>query len=174
AVRVALAQFLHQAGEGLIEIDAEMRRVMDYLEHDRPAFWKRQTRLAEDGVHNAKMELQRAMMFPVGVDERPACTEQRAALAKAEARLTYCRDKQERLRHWVREIAGELHDYQGRITTFRTVLEMDGPAAIGVLDRLLRAVERYAGSPATGTKATSVDEPSGGDDPVATPPADDT
>lgn len=143
SVRTALTKFLHQSEEGLVELDAEMRRVLDYLEHDRPAFWKAQTRLAEDGVHTAKMELQRALMFPVGVNERPAATEQRAALAKAEARLAYCREKMERLRHWVRQIRTELPDYQGRMTQFRSILDSDGPAAVAVLERLLRAVEKY-------------------------------
>lgn len=155
SVRCALGKFVHQAGEGLVELEAEMRRVLDYLEHDRPAFWKQQTRLAEDGVHTARMELQRALMFPVGVNERPACTEQRAALKKAEARLDYCREKQERLRHWVRELNGELHDYQGRIAQLRGWLDTDGPAAIGVLDKLLRAIERYTSSGAAGISAVS-------------------
>lgn len=144
SVRGALLRFLQQVNEGRTELELEMRRTLEWLEHDRPRFWKEQVRVSHDGVHEAKVNLHRCLMYPRGVNDRPSCTEERAALKKAEARHAYCQDKQECLRHWIREIRTELHDYQGRVTQLVELIESDGPAAVGALDRLLRSLENYS------------------------------
>lgn len=167
-VRAVLLQFAKLSEEGLTECDLEMRRFVDWLEHDRPGFWKEQVRLAHDGVHQAKQDLQRCLMFPVGVNERPSCSEERAALKKAQAKLAYCEQKQERLRHWVREVRHELHTYEGRTTRLREVIESDTPKAVTALSRILASLEKYAGSTggssggssSSGTTSDSADEPS--------------
>ena len=82
AVRLALISFIDHVGDSLTELSAEMRRVQEWLERDRPSFWKNQTRLAMDKVHEAQQALQRCLMFPVA-NERPSCYEERAELKKA-------------------------------------------------------------------------------------------
>ncbi len=148
SVKAALANFAHQVDEGLTEIGAECRRTLDWLEHDRPRFWKNQVRLAWDEVEQAKKELQRCLMFPVG-DERPSCTEQRAAVKKAQARLGYYEQKAERLKNWCREVRHELFEYEGRISQLKTCGEVDTVQAIAVLSRILARIDEYhaLGSP---------------------------
>ncbi|MEM8866266.1 MAG: hypothetical protein AAGF31_12040 [Planctomycetota bacterium] len=166
AVRAALLGFGKQAEEGLVECDIEMRRFMEWLQHDRPGFWKEQVRLAHDEVQKAKQDLQRCLMYPVGVNDRPSCTEERALLKKAEAKLDYCRGKQEKLKHWIREISHEMHTYEGRTARLREVIESDTPAAAAALGRLLATLEEYAGiqskagSSAASTSAGTIEEPS--------------
>lgn len=155
-VRAALLQFAKQAEEGLTECRVEMRRFVDWMEHDRPKFWKRQVQLAHDGVQKAKQDLHRCLMYPVGVNDRPACTEERALLKKAEAKLAYCQQKQERLKHWIREISHELHTYEGRTTRLREVIEVDTPAAAAALSRMLVSLEQYAGVSKSGGGAVSL------------------
>lgn len=175
SVRAALLQFAKLGGDGLTDCELEMRRMLDWMEHDRPAYWKERVRLAHDAVHKAKGDLHRCLMYPVGVNDRPACTEERAALKKAEAHLAYCREKQERLKHWVREIRHEVHTYQGRTTQLREVIESDMPTAAAALGRMLVTLEQYAqlASPSNrrgagaagsaGTNADAADEPAKGD-----------
>lgn len=143
AVRAAMAAFASQADEGLVEVSGEMRRMLDWVEHDRPAFWKKQVRLAYDGVGQAKAELHRCLMFPVGVNDRPSCAEQRAALKKAQAHLAYCEAKQAKLKEWVHEIRHELHDYHGRTACLREVIDSDSRQAITYLNNLLLKIEEY-------------------------------
>jgi hypothetical protein len=119
-----------------------MRRVADWLEHDRPSYWKTQIRLANDGVHAAQQALHRCLMFPVAT-ERPSCYEERAALKKAQARRAYCEEKAERVRHWQRVVQNELFEYEGRISQLVRVVEEDMPRAIGVLGKVLRRLEEY-------------------------------
>ena len=165
AVRAVVLMFAKQAEEGLTECDLEMRRLMDWLQHDRPAFWKEQVRRAHDGVQKAKQDLHRCLMYPVGVNDRPSCTEERAALKKAEAKLAYCEQKQEKLKHWVREISHELHTYEGRTARLKEVIEADAPQAAAALGQILLRIEEYTNltsptaSVSAGTSSPPADEP---------------
>ena len=152
-VRAALLAFGKQAEEGLTEIDLEMRRMVDWMEHNRPGFWTEQVRLAWDGVGQAKADLHRCLMFPVGVNDRPSCSEERAALKKAQAKLAYCEEKKEKLQHWIREIHHEVHTYEGRTARLREVIESDVPTASTALARILTQLEEYTNMSSSARRA---------------------
>jgi hypothetical protein len=141
-VRDSLALFADQVRDALTELGSEMRRVLEWLEHDRPRYWKTQRRVAHDKVHEARQALHRCLMFPIA-GERPSCYEERAALKMAQARLAYCEDKAERVRHWQRTVQHELFEYQGRISQLVRAVELDVPQAIGMLNKVLRQLEEY-------------------------------
>jgi hypothetical protein len=151
-LRIALVAFIAQVTDALTELDAEMRRMLEWLEHDRPRHWKTQLRLAGDQVHEAQQALHRCLMFPIA-DERPSCYEERAALKKAQARQVYCEEKIERIRQWQRSVAHELFEYKGRIAQLVRLVEVDVPLAIGVLQTIIRRVEDYQSVSAVDPKA---------------------
>lgn len=159
-VRAALVSFGDQVDQALAMIDIEMRRVLDWLEHDRPRFWRNQVRMAMDGVTEARAALHRCLMYPVA-DERPSCTEERAALKKALAHLAYCEDKSERLTHWIREVRHELLEYKGRIGQLSEIVEFDVPQAVGILAKLLARLEEYQAIRQHGGDAPSGEAPPG-------------
>lgn len=142
AVRAALVSFRDELDQAASTIDLEMRRVLDWLEHDRPRFWRTQLRKANDGVTEARAALHCCLMYPIA-DERPSCYEERAALKQAEARLAYCTEKSERLQHWIREIRHEMFEYEGRIRQLKDVAEIDAPQAMAILDRLVARLQEY-------------------------------
>ncbi len=142
AVRMALMSFIEQVSDALAELSAEMRRMQDWLEHDRPRYWKMQMRRGIDMVHEAQQALHRCLMFPIA-NERPSCTEERAALKKTQARLAYCEQKEERVRHWQKTFQHELFEYEGRISQLVRLVEVEVPQAIGMLNRILRNLEEY-------------------------------
>ncbi|MEN0111732.1 MAG: hypothetical protein AAF805_13520 [Planctomycetota bacterium] len=141
-VRDELARFALRGSDGVDELEAEIRRVLDWVEHDRPAYWKLRVRKAYDAVGEAKAELHRCLMYPIN-DENRSCTEQRQALKKAEAHLRHCRDKQERVREWAQKLRHELHEYHGRVSKLKRLIEVDTPRAVALADRSLDAIERY-------------------------------
>jgi hypothetical protein len=128
--------------DALDELAGEMRRAQEWLEHDRPRFWKNQVRIAHDQVHEAQQALHRCLMFPIA-GERPSCYEERAALKRAQARLAYCEEKSERVRHWQRTVQHEIFEYEGRISQLVRTVEMDVPQAIAVLHKIVRRLEEY-------------------------------
>lgn len=142
ATRVALAKFAQQVGDALTELEAEMRRMLDWLEHDRPRYWKNAVREAWDGVEQAKQDLHRCLMYPIG-DERPSCTEERQALKKAEAHLAYCQEKTERLKGWCRELRHELFEYEGRVAQLKEITEIDVAQSVALLGKILDRVAEY-------------------------------
>ncbi len=142
AVRLALILFVDRVTDALAELSSEMRKVQEWLEHDRPKYWKNQTRMAMDQAHQAQQALHRCLMFPIA-DERPSCYEERAELKKAKARLEYCREKGERVRHWQQALRHELFEYEGRMSQLMKLIEIDVPQAIGVLNRIVRNLEEY-------------------------------
>ncbi len=139
---MALLSFVAQVGDALTELTAEMRRMQEWLEHDRPRYWKAQTRRGVDLVHEAQQGLHRCLMFPIG-SERPSCTEERTALKKAQARLAYCQEKEKRVRHWQQAVRHEMFEYEGRMSQLVRLVEVEVPQAIGVLNKILRNLEEY-------------------------------
>jgi hypothetical protein len=167
AVKAALAFFKDQIEQSLATNDIEMRRVLDWLEHDRPRYWKTRVRTANDEVTAARAALTRCLMYPIN-DERPSCYEERAAVKKAEAQRVYCEEKAERLRHWIREVRHELFEYEGRISQVVELVEADVPLAIGVLNKLMTRLEDYqATRPRGGGPSPQVSPPSTLEDPPA-------
>lgn len=166
--------FVDRVGDALTELGSEMRRMQDWLEHDRPRYWKTQVRLAMDQVHEAQQALHRCLMFPVA-GERPSCHEERAALKKAQARLAYCEEKAERVRYWQRAVQHELFEYEGRISQLVKLVEIDVPQAMGVLERVIRYLEEYqslrANNPATAYNELAMVQALWSGDDTAPPPS---
>jgi hypothetical protein len=136
---VAFADNVEQA---LVVLDQEIRRVLDWLEHDRPKYWKAQVHQAHEEEAQARSALHRCLMFPIN-NERPSCHEERAALKRAQARVAYCEEKSERLKYWIREVRRELFEYEGRISRLSRIVEVEVPQATGLLSKLLDRLEDY-------------------------------
>jgi hypothetical protein len=139
---LALISFAQQVSDALTELSAEMRRMQEWLEHDRPRHWKGQIRRAVDMAHEAQQALHRCLMFPIAND-RPSCTEERAELKKARARLAYCEEKEDKVRRWQQTMRHEMFEYEGRISQLVRLVEVEVPQAIGVLNKILRNLEEY-------------------------------
>ena len=140
----ALASFRHRSIDALETLERELRRLAEWLEHERPTHWKVQLRQAEDDVHQAKMDLQRCLTFPTVEGQRPACREEKDELARAKARVDFCREKSERVRHWQRAMHREMFEYHARVGQLRQLLEMDVPRGEETLRRIVRRVDEYA------------------------------
>lgn len=165
--RNALVRFQERAQSALETLGGELQRSADWLEHDRPAHWKAQLRLAEDDCQQAKMDLERCLTFPVA-DERPTCREERAVLKKARVRVDYCREKQQRVRHWQREFQHEQLEYSGRAGQFRRLLETELPLAKNKLEQILRRLDEYQIElpPSPSLRESALDEGREGEPPV--------
>lgn len=143
AFRIALVRFEQRAQDALETLTGEVRRADDWLCSDRPPFWKEQVRLATEAVHEAKVDLDRCLMYPVTDGERPSCREERDALKKAQARLDYCRDKTEVVKKWKRELHHELFEFEGRLSSMREMLETELPQAHARLKQIMRSLDKY-------------------------------
>jgi hypothetical protein len=142
ALQASLAKFQQRVQAALDALDAELHRAADWVEHDRPSHWRNATHQAEDVVHQAKIELERCLLFSLA-GERPACREQKAALKAAKDRLRYCQEKSDAVVRWQRNFRHESFEYDGRIGQLRRMLEHDVPKARAVLAKIIRRLEEY-------------------------------
>ncbi|MEM8947283.1 MAG: hypothetical protein AAGD11_19070 [Planctomycetota bacterium] len=141
--RQQLAKYEEQVQVALEALTSELQRATGWLRNDRPSYWKKQTKLAEDAVHEAKMNLERCLMFPTVSGDRPSCREEKVALRKAQSHLEYCREKVERVRYWNRQIQHEMLEYSGRIGQLKRLLETELPAARARLQQIVRRLDEY-------------------------------
>jgi lysyl-tRNA synthetase class I len=142
ALRASLLKFQQRVQIAVDVLDGELHRASNWVEHDRPSYWKQQTHDAEDAVHAAKLELERCLMMTVA-GQRPTCREQKAALEAAKARRAYCQEKCESVRRWQRNFRHEQFEYDGRIGQLRRAIELDVPKAAALLQSILRRLEEY-------------------------------
>lgn len=152
--RAALLVFGAQCQNAIDELNAEVRRFADWIEHDRPAYWKRQVQLAERGVHDSKLSLERCLMSGIA-GERPACREEKMALRQAQKRLESCRDHVQQVKHWSQQIHHEQAELSGRLAHLGRLVEWNVPQAAATLARILDRLDAYAETQAvvTGTRA---------------------
>jgi lysyl-tRNA synthetase class I len=142
ALRVSLLKFQQRVQNAIDVLDGELHRASNWVEHDRPAYWKQQTHDAEDAVHAAKIELERCLMMTVA-GERPTCREQKAALDAAKIRRAYCQEKCDAVRRWQRDFRHQQFEYEGRIGQLRRAMELDVPKAAALLQTILRRLDEY-------------------------------
>lgn len=142
AFRLALVKFQERVQNAVDSLDGELHRASNWVEHDRPAHWKSQTHLAEDAVHQAKLDLERCLLMTVA-GQRPTCREQKAALIAAKARRAYCQEKCEAVKRWQRSFRHEQFEYDGRIGQLRRTMEMDVPKAQALLKTIVRRLDEY-------------------------------
>ncbi len=165
--RAQLAKYEQQVQSALETLSSEVRRAADWVAHDRPSYWKRETKLAEDMVQQAKLDLERCLIFPIA-GEQPSCREERAALKKAQQRVDDCREKSERARHWKRQLHHEIFEFEGRIGHLKRILETELPAARARLQQIVAHLDSYqierpraaTPSPSQASSQTPSQEPS--------------
>lgn len=158
--RAALAKFELRVQAALDGLDMQLRRAQEWIDYDRPSHWKRETRQAEKALHEAKLDLERCLMFPVA-DERPSCREERDEVKQCSARVEYCRGKSQRVQQWRRDLNHELLEYHGKIGQLRRLLELELPRARAALELILRqlAAYRLEQAPPAAADATSASAP---------------
>lgn len=142
AFRAAISKFDAGARDAVTLITLEVRKALDWLEHDRARYWPEQLRKASEWVVQARNELERCQLT-YGSQERPSCYEQKKALEKAKRRLRLCEEKVQAVRRWVRTVRAELNEFNGQMARMNNLLETDMVRAGGALERMLRALDQY-------------------------------
>jgi hypothetical protein len=143
AFSLALARFAERVGNALDALDADVRRADGWIDHDRPAYWKKTTHEAEDSLHQAKLDLEKCLLMTTIDGQRPACREQKDAVQKAKVRLDYCREKLEVVTKWQRTFRHDSMEYRGRVGQLRRLAEQGVPNARASLAKILHQIEQY-------------------------------
>lgn len=143
-LRTALVQFGGDAQDAVVMLTLESRKAIQWLLHDRARYWPDQVRKAQEQVVHARNDLERCQLR-YGSEDAPSCFDQKKALEKAKRRLRLCEDKVKAVKKWSNAIREELEDFDGQLAKMTSWLEIDLPRATAMLERMARALDKYAG-----------------------------
>ncbi len=141
--RVALALFADDARSALSMIDVELRRGVDWITHERPAHWQHESRKRADALNRAKENLVRCKTFKAMDGYTPACTEEKKDVEKAQKKVREAEMRMQATKHWCREIAHEMNEFEGRLSQVTSLLDSELPKALAVLDKIIKSLDSY-------------------------------
>jgi multidrug resistance efflux pump len=140
--RAALVRFVADVDAALIVLELEARKPMEWVEGDRPQYWRQAARKASEQLAEARVALERCQVRISGEDTR-FCFDERKALEKAKRRLQLADDKVQSLRRWRVEMQKAVEELQVQLGRAKHYLETDIAKAIPALDRIAAALDRY-------------------------------
>ena len=140
--RGSLIQFGDETRDAVEMLILEVRRAIDWLEHDRSHYWPEQARKASDAVVTARNDLERCELA-VRAEDRKSCMVEKKALQRAKERLKLCERKVELVKHWKRTLHHEVREFQGQMFKMTDFLDTDLPRALTALQRITAALDRY-------------------------------
>lgn len=140
--RTALALYGEDTLAALGAIDAEVRRTTLWLQQDRPAFWQEQIKRRREQVAMARAEVFRRKLAKTA-DHSPAMSEQVEILRRAEASLADAERRLVLLRKWQAAFPRAVLEFQASTRRIKDLAAGDVPRAMGLLGRIIEAVEAY-------------------------------
>ena len=142
-LKVALDLFREEVSQALASLQQEIYRIIDWLENDRPNYWRGQVQLDFNRIAHARTRLAACKRRTVG-DYRPSCIEEVKDLEQAKRKLQYDQEKVELVRNWRIRFQREFEEYQGQIAQMQNFLAGDIPRSSALLIRILNFLESYA------------------------------
>ena len=140
--RVALALFAEDALGALGTVNMEAKRTIQWVQHDRRAYWSNEIKRRQEQVALAKAEVFRKKLAKTD-DYTPAMSEQKEKLRNAEARLQDAESRVVLVKKWERELQQALFEYRGASQRMSSLVGGDVPRALAVLERMIAALESY-------------------------------
>jgi len=152
--RVALIKFGEEANTALASAEAEMQRMLGWLERDQLSFWQFQLRKRQEGLGRAQEALRQKKLFPdasgrfpTPIEEEKAVRKWKAAVEEAETKLAACKK-------YARLLQREIMNYKGGVNRFATAVQAEVPGAVARLDRMVDKLDAYV-SLGGGTSSSS-------------------
>jgi hypothetical protein len=140
--RPALVTFVDECSAALVSAEADAGRAVMRIRGEREPHWKRQIRVRQDELNQAKRELSMKQIMKDGDDARPDA-DQRKLVEKAKRRVAVAEEKHRLCKRWARKLEKEQSNFHAQVGALRRVLDMEMPRALAELDRMAQALEDY-------------------------------
>jgi hypothetical protein len=142
ALKLALIQFGSDVQTALDSLEAEARRPVEWIEHDRSQYWPREVRKRSDALSEARLALQRCELTIDGTETK-YCYDERKALERAKHRLHTAEEKVQAVRRWRNVLRKEFEEFQVQVEKLRHYATGDLAQAVVAAERMAEAVDRY-------------------------------
>lgn len=141
--RAAMEIFDADARAALAALQLEVRRVLEWIEHDRTSYWPRELRKSFDRVTQARNDLERCLLRSADGTTR-SCYDEKKALERAKRRVRTCEEKIQQVKYWRRQLRHDAEEFTAQLTKLETYLDVDWARAVAALKRMVRSLENYA------------------------------
>jgi hypothetical protein len=141
--QAALQKFRSESAAAIDDLSSDIRRVVEWIHHDRKEYWAHEQRRSWEAVTQARLQLQQARTSRRMVGHEPACVDEERALARAKHRLETAEEKVRAVQHWTHAIDRAVDEFQQSRTRFVTWLDTDMVKAVAALNRLSEALDDY-------------------------------
>ncbi len=139
----AVLQFREEAKLCVTRLEIESRRIIGWLERDRPGFWKRESETCDRKLAEARVMLHTCRMRRVG-DFRPTCFEEQKGVEHCKQQLKFAQQQLGVVKHWTITAQQESDEYYGRAVQLVQMLERDVPQLIALLNRVIENLDGYS------------------------------
>ena len=139
----ALRCFQHEVARILETLQLGIHRAVQWIQQDQRQYWKQQLRKSDQKVQEAKLALERCLIFKGGGDQRAACVEEKRALQRAKRRHQLCREKLQAVRRWSQDVERAVFEYKAEVGELRAWVETDAARTLALLERIRRTLEEY-------------------------------
>jgi hypothetical protein len=167
-VKAAVMEFAEAVNRTLTGVDADVGRVGQWLNQDRPAHWKARVRRCEDEVAKAQADIMRKKL--IAAPEPASVVEEQKALDAAKRRLAHAQRKLDNVRKWAPVWDREAMLYKTACRGLTEAVHRDMPAAAARLDHLMASLEEYMRVAVPRTEGEAAPPPGLGDDAGEEPP----
>lgn len=162
-VTAALQKFRGESAVALDDLEIELRRIVEWIHHDRKQHWSKERDRAYENLTQARLQLQQARVSRRVGDHEPACVDEKRAVARAKRRLETAYQKVDEVRRWTVLIDRAVDDFQRNRTQFALWLETDLQRAVAALNQMSESLVSYISletpaDPAAPTSAADNDE----------------
>ncbi len=144
----ALKEFKHGLTEfatitmaALDEAQSDVQRTLWWVQHEQLSYWKGHKKKIQKKLDVARSELFRAQV--ASPDQRVPATSERKAVERAERELEEADTKIANVKRWTRLLEREVLLYKGQCQGLSHAVEGELPRALGRLERMIVALEKY-------------------------------
>jgi hypothetical protein len=142
-VKTALWKFQEAASSSLGDAEAEMHRVLMWLQTEQDSYWQHQIRKREELVMRCKEAVRMKKIFKDASGRQQSAIDEEKALKIAMRQLEEAQEKLKYVRKWARLLPKEIEMYKGSVQRFATTVQSQIPTAVGRLDKLAGSLEAY-------------------------------
>ena len=139
----ALQKFRSEAAAAIDDLDAEIRRALEWIHHDRKEYWAHELRRGNEQMSEARLQLQQARVSRRIEGHEPACIDEQRALERAKRRVETAEEKVRAVQHWQRAIDQAIDEFQRSRSQFTTWLDVDVLQAVAALRRMSESLDNY-------------------------------
>ena len=138
----SVVHFQEEARHCLTQLEMELRKVIGWIERERPGFWKREIELCRRRQSEARVMLHKCQMRRVG-DFRPTCFEERKYVQRCKDELEFAQRQIEVIKRWSIVANQEAEEYFGRSVQLVQAIERDLPRLMALLRHAIDRLDEY-------------------------------